>query len=762
MNFGAELRRLRERRRLTQEQLAENAGLSTNAVSALERGDRRHPYPSTVRALAAALGLTDGELRSLQALVPQRCRGGAAVFAPRQLPPAPRHFTGRERDLSRLTALLAPGPAPASAVVISAIDGTAGVGKTTLALVWAHQVRERFPDGQLYVNLRGYDPGQPVAPAEALDGFLRALNVPVADIPASVADRAALFRSVVADRRVLVVLDNANSAEQVRPLLPGSASCLVVVTSRASLTGLAVRDGAVRINLDRLPVADAVALLRDVAGPERADQEPDAVAELARLCARLPLALQLAGQRAAARPRSRLADVAAELADQAQRLHLLSTGADQFTAIRPVFSWSYDALPDAESSLFRLLGAHPGPDIGVPAAAAIAGVSPGRARVLLDGLTDAHLVEHVGGDRFTLHDLLRAYAGERVEPAERRHALCRLLGYYLHTAAVADRLLHPGRHRSVTDGAPQPPDPHRLTTFAAALEWCETERAGLMAAICAAADAGLDTVVWQLVNNLWSFCYLRKYWPDWIAANQLGLAAAVRSADRNGRARMLNGLAVAYVAVRRTDEAIDCFRGALPLFAATGDRWGEASVLVNLGDAHLGLRDYAAAADYSTRALAVVGELDNPYVEGTALGNLGEAYLGLGRYDKALRNFVEVLALCRRIGHRHGEGMTLIHLGEACLGLGRYDEAREYLAQALDLSRDTADRHGEGQAMRHLGHVYAATHQPDRAHRHWAEALAILTEVGDPGVEELRAELAEYDRAPRNQGVDAGTPMVLS
>lgn len=758
-SFGAELRRLRERSRLTQEQLAEKSGLSTNAVSALERGERRHPYPSTVRALATALGLSEEELRRLRDLVPRRDLGPEPdprpvdAPVPRQLPAASRHFTGRSTDLGRLTALLSsPGAGDAisaRAVVISAIDGTAGVGKTTLAVTWAHQVRARFPDGQLYVDLRGYGPGEPVAPAEALDGFLRALNVPIAQIPPTVVERAALFRSLIDGRRVLVVLDNANSAEQVRPLLPGSPPCFVVVTSRANLAGLAVSAGAVRIALDRLPFPDAVALLRAVIGTERAGREPEAVAELVRLCARLPLALQLAGQRAAARPHLLLADVAAELADETQRLRLLSAGTDEFTAVRPVFSWSYRALPEREALAFRLLGVHIGPDIDTAAAAAIAEVEPAEARRLLDGLADAHLVEHVGRDRYAPHDLLRVYARELVDaddpPVDRQRALRRLLGHYLHTAAAADRLLHPGRHRTVTDATPEPAHPAVLATFDEALAWCETERANLASAVAAAAHAGMDAVAWQLANNLWSFYYLRKHCSDWIAVSQTGLAAACRANDRDGQARMLSGLAAAYVVVGRFDEAIEHFHQALRLFRATGDRWGEGSVLINLGDTYLGLRRYDEALDYSARGLAIVSEMGNPYVEGVALGNLSEAYLGLRKYDEALQNFLRVLALCRQIGHRHGEGITLIHLGEACIGLRRYDEALGHLTDALELSRDTADRHGEGHAMRHLGHLHALRRRLDLARQHWQTALEILDDLGDLRADEVRTSLAEIE-----------------
>jgi transcriptional regulator with XRE-family HTH domain len=508
--FGTVLRRLRERAGLTQEQLAEAALLSANAISALERGERRHPYPHTVRALAVALELSAGQRAALEAAVPRR--GGrqrpmatvptrdqeirrtvdssgltsARLPVPRQLPAVTRDFTGRAADLTRLDALLPAaetregskaGDSPSGAVVraaaIAAIDGAAGVGKTTLALVWAHRVSDLFPDGQLYVNLRGYDPGSRAKPEAVLDGFLRALNIRADMIPPTVQERAALFRSLVNGRRMLVVLDNASSAEQVRPLLPGSPTCLVVVTSRTSLSGLAVSVGPVRINLDVLSSEEAVALLRTIIGEHRAEAEAVAVAELARLCARLPLALQVAGQRAAARPHVPLVDLNAELADEAQRLEVLSAGTDEFTSVRAVFSWSHRNLPDGQARMFRLLGLHPGPNISSHAAACLVQATPTQARWLLGGLAEAHLVEHAGPDRFRSHDLLRAYAREqcaRGHNAENQHdAVRRMVGFYLHTAAAADHLLHPGRRRVLVDGAP-PPD-HPVVSMTTTRRW---------------------------------------------------------------------------------------------------------------------------------------------------------------------------------------------------------------------------------------------------------------------------------------------------
>ncbi|WP_020639458.1 ATP-binding protein [Amycolatopsis balhimycina] len=732
--FGSVLRGLRETARLTQEQLAEKAGLSTNAISALERGERMRPYPHTVNALAAALGLDPVQQEALRALVPRRAAKAPAASdvpaassapglpVPRQLTAVPGDFTGRIGDLARLRNLTQN---------LIAIDGTAGVGKTTLALVWARELRERFPDGQLYANLRGYDPGKPADSGDVLDGFLRALDVPAAKIPPKRDDRAALFRSLTDGKRMLVLLDNASSAEQVRPLLPGALTCSVIVTSRTALTGLA----AAKVSVDLLPLDEAVAFLRAIVGTERADAEPEAVVEMARLCARLPLALRLAGQRAASRPRLRLAEVAAELAGQASRLTPLSSNGDRCTNVRTVFSWSCDALPAAQARMFRLLGVHPGPDIGTHAAAALAGTSPTAAAGLLDGLVDAHLIEHVGRDRFASHDLLKAYAREQAAtdpegPAARR----RLVGFYLHTAAAADHLLHPGRGRALVDGAAGPEHPLVFDSFDAALAWCEAERPCLTAIAELAAELGLDAA-WQLPNNLWSFYFMRKHWADGTAAHQVGLDAA---RSDGARARMLNGLAVAFAAQRRFDEAIGHFHRAGELFRAAGDRWGEGSTLANLGDTYLGLGRFTESADHSARALAVVREYSNPYIEGVALGNLGEAYLGLHAYDTARAYFLRVLSLCREIDHRHGEGLTLSHLGAACAGLGRHGEALGNLTRALELGRESGDRQSEAVTLVRLADVHDALGNTEAARGFRESAAGIFETLGDPRAAELR------------------------
>jgi DNA-binding SARP family transcriptional activator len=405
-------------------------------------------YQRARQVLAGELGSEPGaELRGLhqQILTGRPAGSRPPPVVPRQLPGPVRHFVGRSAELAALTRLLERGTEPA--LVVSAIAGTAGLGKTALAVHWAHQVAGRFGDGQLYVDLRGYDPGQPVRPADALAGFLRALGVAAPDIPAGTQERALLYRSLLAGRRVLVLLDNARDAEQVRPLLPGSPSCVVVVTSRDALAGLVASDGAHRLDLDALSPGEAVGLLRALIG-ERVDADPAAAAALAGHCARLPLALRVAAERAAAVSRDvPLAVLAGELADRQRRLDLLDAAEDPRTAVREVFSWSVRYLDDGAARAFRLLGLHPGTGFDAYDVAALTGSTLRHAGRLLDRLARAYLVQWAGPGRYGMHDLLRAYAAEqaaeRDSEAGRRAALTRLFDHYLATAAAAAGTLYP-------------------------------------------------------------------------------------------------------------------------------------------------------------------------------------------------------------------------------------------------------------------------------------------------------------------------------
>jgi NB-ARC domain-containing protein/tetratricopeptide repeat protein len=463
--------------------------------------------------------------------------------------------------------------------MIFVISGTAGVGKTALAVRWAHQLQDRFPDGQLYVNLRGYHPGPPMTPEQALDCFLRALDVSVEKIPIGMDEKAGLYRSLLNGRRVLVVLDNANTVEQVRPLLPGSPGCLVVVTSRSQLAGLFIRDGAHRVSLDPLPPAEAVLLLRQIMGAARVDAEPDVAVKLARQCAYLPLALRISAERVVSRPHITLADLAGELANERDRLDVLAAHDDETTAVRSVFFWSYRTLPPAAAHIFRLLGLHAGPDISIPVAAVLAGTTPPQARLLLNVLTGVHLLEETGHDRYRFHDLLRVYAAERVATEETDHerdsAVRRLLTWYLHTADAAGRVLTPQWRYVPLDFPEAGFLPLVFTTYQQALEWCEAESANLVAATRHAAECGQHVIAWKLPAVLWNFFILRRHWADWITTHETGLAAARHLHDRYGEAWITNNLGGCYRCLGQFDEAINYLQQALVAWRELDDRWGE-------------------------------------------------------------------------------------------------------------------------------------------------------------------------------------------
>jgi DNA-binding SARP family transcriptional activator/tetratricopeptide (TPR) repeat protein len=653
---------------------------------------------------------------------------------PRQLPGTVPQFTGRLAELVRLSRLLdqAGGHAPGT-VVISAIGGTAGVGKTALAVHWAHQVADRFPDGQLYVNLRGYDPGQVVPAADALAGFLRALGVPGHDIPPGLDDRAARYRSLLAGRQMLVVLDNAGSVEQVRLLLPGTPACMTVVTSRDSLAGLVAREGAVRLELDLLPAAEAVSLLRVLIG-ERALADPAATTALAGHCSRLPLALRVAAELAAARPAIPLAGLVSELADQQRRLDLLDAGGDSRTAVRTVFSWSYRHLGPATARMFRLLGLHPGLDLDRYAAAALTGATVPQAERVLGALTRAHLTQLTGPSRYGMHDLLRAYARDLASVSdsedEQRAALTRLFDHYLHTAATAMDTLFPGeRHRRPRIPQPATPAPP-VSAPAAALAWLDTERATLAAVAVHTASQGWAEHATRLAATLFRYLDSGGHYPEATTIHSQARLAARHTGDRSAEAEALINLGVLDLEQGCQQQAVAHMRQGLALFREIGDRSGQVRALGNVGILNLQLGRYKEASEYLQQALALCRETGDQPGEARVLVGLGMMDLRLGRYEQATGRIRRTLALFRGVSDQTGEAHALCSLGELALRQGEFADVSDHLQQALALFREIGSRSGEARALIALGDADLRQGRYEQAADYQRQSLTVCREIG--------------------------------
>lgn len=670
---------------------------------------------------------------------------GALPPRPAQLPLEVPGFAGRTAELSALQALLPTG-SPGSAqdaesglanrpggatVVISAIGGTAGVGKTALAVRFGHQVARHFPDGQLYADLRGFSPsGSPADPADVLRRFLYALGVAADAVPPDMDVLAASYRSLLAGRRMLVVLDNVLDASQARPLLPGNPECLVLITSRRQLTGLAAAHGAHLLTLDVPSWDEARDLLAKRLGDERLISDPDAASELIRLCARLPLALAIAAARAAARPGLSLRDLVAELGQATSPLDVLNTG-DPATELRGVLSWSLRGLPGGAARMFALLGLHPGDELDVYAAAALADVSLEEAFRCLDALGDAHLTRPAPQGRYRMHDLLHAYAADLARTdSEAEVAQERLLDYYLATAAAAVDILHPAEThrrpqiRSCATPAPLLPDRR------AALAWLNTERPNLVAVTAHAASHGWPSHALRLAATLNR--YLQGgYYADAVVIHGHATDAAKRAGDQSGEADALRLLGGANLGMGRYAAAADCLRQALDVYRRIGDRFGEARTLDNLGAAEWHLGRHSNAIEHQERALALFRQSTDVVGQAITLINLGDKLQRLGRHKEAAERLREALALSRQDGDRDSEAFALINLGELEQRIGRLDHAASRFRQSLTIFRALGNRYGEAWALTHLGTIRASSREHEQAARYHRHALDLFRQAGD-------------------------------
>ncbi|WP_407562820.1 AfsR/SARP family transcriptional regulator [Streptomyces sp. 184] len=648
---------------------------------------------------------------------------------PSQLPADVYGFSGRGAELHALDEPLSAGLGPLPILVVS---GTAGTGKTALAVHWAHRASSRFPDGQLYVNLRGYDPRSPLPWADALTGFLRALGLGGAHIPLDPEERAARFRTEVTGRRMLVVLDNALSVEQVRPLLPGSPSCAVLVTSRDSMAGLVALHGARRLALGPLPRREAIALLRLLVG-ERAPADPAACAALAEQCARLPLALRVAAELAAKHPGVALAELVAELGDHRRRLDLLDAGGDPRAAVRSVLSWSYRHLPPAAAHAFRLLHLHPGPDFGVRSTAALLDAPEDDAARLLDTLRRAHLVQSPRPGRFAMHDLLRAYAEDmaRRHDAEenRRLARIRLYDHYLAGATAAMDQLYPAeRHHRPAGARPLPPAPAREP---AETRDRLTAELPVLGAVCAAAAAGpLPEYAVRIAAVL--FRHLDGgHHAEGLSFHTHALRAAQRTGDVSGEAHALTSLGAVHWRLGEHLPAEEYLKRAIALHERTGDLAGLARALSNLGNVHWRLGRLDGAADCHERALALYEEVGDQVGQARTLTNVGNVSLRRGDLPGAAAHQRRALALHAVTGDHPGRARTLMFLGRIQLRQGHLTAAAEHLHQALDLYRALRHEGREAYALTALGDLYLAEERYADAADHHRRALRLFGTTGE-------------------------------
>jgi tetratricopeptide (TPR) repeat protein/DNA-binding SARP family transcriptional activator len=647
---------------------------------------------------------------------------------PAQLPPDVFGFTGRDKELRQLDAVLATIGAQSTAVVISAVAGTAGVGKTTLAVHWAHRVSSGYSDGQLYIDLRGYDPDPPVTPADALAVLLRGLGVDGAMLPAELTNRASLYRSLTAGRRLLIVLDNANSVEQVRMLLPGTASCLVLITSRDDLAGLVARDGARRIDLDLLPMQDAVALLGKLIGT-RVDAEPDAATLLAERCGRLPLALRIAAELAVTRQAAGIAELVAELADEHRRLDVLAVPADERTDISSVLSWSYRQLASPAARCFRLLGLSGIHDIDSYAAAALTNADLDDAGRLLNVLGRGHLLQYSHTDHYWMHDLLRAYTARlahRIDSdSDRNAALSRMFDYYVHTAAVAMNVAFPSaRHRRPPLPAPHTPSPP-LPGRAQALAWLDQQLPNLVTVTAHTARYGWPDHAHNLAATLWLYLIAAGRYPEAMSVHRHALDVARAQADRTREAAALNNLGRICDEWGRYEESLTYQEQALGIYAELGDQAGLATASSSLGALYGRRGRQAEGFSYQQRALDIFRELGDRFGESIALTKLGNLCGHTGDYRQALTYYQQTLAIQGDTGDRWVRTGTLIDIGIIQVRLGLYDDAITSYRQALDSACHDENPSAEARARLDLAGIYHRRGLHDQAVDHQQRALNI-------------------------------------
>jgi tetratricopeptide (TPR) repeat protein len=640
---------------------------------------------------------------------------------PQQLPADVRRFVNRERELELLDDLKGSEGRDEEGGRVVVVVGTAGVGKTALALRWAHRVRRNFPDGQLYINLRGYDPGAPISAADALGQFLQSFGVMPSALPPEEGARAAMFRSLVADRKMLVILDNASSLAQVRPLLPGVGECVAVVTSRSQLSGLVARDGAQRVRVNTLSPDHAVDLLRQVTSRYRAEDAAEDLGELAQLCARLPLALRIAGERASARPLLPLGELVAELRDESELWGALSTeDGDESEAVRTVFAWSYRALSPLASRIFRLLGLYPGQDFGASAVAALADVSMAQARRQLDSLAAVHLLEYSGRDRYEFHDLLRAYARDQLRleetPQSRRQAKARVVQWYLSMARSVAELGPSTGYLLPADPAELPlAGVGRIDDYEAAIHWFEQEWGNLLAVVRTAAELGLTGAAWQIPAALQDIYPTRGSSRDMLAAGYLALDAVRQDGDRRGEAIVHEGIANTFRYSWDLSAAVEHYTTASEIFRSMADRRGEARTTNGLGLVCLRERDLNRALSSFDRSLAIARQLEASDLVGVSLLNLGRVWLEIGDLEKAEDLLTQSVVTLHDAGERLRSAETFKSLAAIYRLRGDFPRGYDAINESLAIAHEFDSAVFEAHALAELSAIELADGDPHQA-----------------------------------------------
>ncbi|MBB4677241.1 ATP-binding protein [Crossiella cryophila] len=727
--FGVELRAQRVLKGLSLSRLSTLVHYDKGHLSRVERG-LTMPTAELARACDEALQ-ADGQLLALHDIEAVRPTAGPR---PAQLPGAPTIFVGRSYHLRRITELVGDDQRP-GAVAIVAIDGPPGVGKTSLALSWAHQAQDSFPDGVLFADLAGYGPNpNPATPSEILEGFLRALGVEADRIPVEESQRTALYRSLLHQQRVLVVLDNAVDSGQVRPLLPGSETCVVVATSRTRLSGLVITDAAVGITLNPLSPNESIGLIRTIIGDPRADADPQAVASIAHRCAYLPLALRIAAERLVAHPRRAVTELATDLIAEGDRLDVLTAGDDDTLALRAVFSWSYRTLGDKEALLFRQMGLHRGPYLSAEAAAALAGLPVARTRLLLTRLVEAHLVEQLDSGTYRLLGLLRPYAFQLAEETDLLDdsalAVARLVRWYQYSAHAAYRMLTP----NCPDLHLAPPGhgihPLRFASYEEAVAWCEAEQANFAPVLAAGRQGGLNIACWQLAAVLIGYFLLRKPWGTWVATQQIGAEAAQAAGDPLAEAWVRANLGEAHRQQRQLDDAQRHFEFALYLSCHEPAALGHCWALAGMGFLAMDRKQYGEAVNALDKVVGYFGTSGYLYGEATVFAALGDAYRGLGDLDRALYYGGQALELFQVIHDRKSQGDTLIRLARTAGARREFDLAYAYCAEALAAHRECGDRWSEAADLQEKGNLLILSGSDvSGAHKYWRSALEIFEDI---------------------------------